>query len=188
MKARHLAPLVATLALAAGALAASATTSKPRCSDSSVCLKAVALSYIDALASNDPTMADKVRAAPTVQKWENGIHNATTRTELVAAIKTTQSLLASIRDVRLFVARGGQDVFAMYLADGGLSKEIGLTSHVIERIGITNGLITEIEIVQCIGGPGDQSRPKAHTLTGLDFALCLRGPRVVVDPPGLSLP
>jgi hypothetical protein len=166
------------VALGVGARAFSSPRSHPRCSDrTSACLKAVAMSYIDALASDDPAMAGKVRAARHVQKWENGVHNAVGRTALVAGIKNTQPLLARIRDIRLFVTRSRRDVFAMFLADGGVGSQPLFTSHVIERIGIQRGLITQLEIVNCIGGVHDQARPKAKDPTGLDFALCTRGPR-----------
>ena len=164
--------------LGVGARAASSRASRAHCTDrSSACLKAVALSYIDALASDDPAMAGDVRAARDVQKWENGIHNATNRKELIAGIKNTQPLLVRIRDVRLFVGRGRRNVFAMYLADGGLSGQSLFTSHVLERIGIARGLITQLEVVDCIGGRNDEARPKPADPTGYDFGLCTRGPR-----------
>lgn len=165
----------------AGAIAitASADSSISTCTDrSTACLDAVAHSYVDALASDDPNVAAKVRAAPNVQKWENGVHNAWDRASLISAIKTTQLLAAKIRDLHLYPDRGGNAVFAMYLADGGVGP-ITLTSHVIERLQIRRGQITELEIVECIGGPGEQSKPPGHDPTGgADFGLCARGPRL----------
>jgi hypothetical protein len=150
------------------------------CTDTSVrCLDAVAYSYIDALASNDPATADKVRAAPNVQKWENGVHNATNRSELIAAIKATQLLVTGIREVRLFPGQDGHDLFAMYLADGGATPSVSVTSHVIERLEIHHGLITQIEIADCMGGPGEVSQPAPEApAASVDFALCTRGPRL----------
>ena len=177
-----LAVAVAGAAIAAGfglgAQPAGARSSEAHCTDRSTsCLKAVALTYVNALASDDPAMADKVRAAQSVQKWENGIHNAVGRSELVAGMKATQLLLVRIRDLRVFAARNGRDVFVMYLADGGAAGEPVFTSHVLERIGVRDGLIRQLEVVDCIGGPNDTSRPKGKALTTYDFGLCARGPR-----------
>ena len=172
--------MIAAAGLAGGiAITASADSSMSTCTDrSTACLDAVAHSYVDALASDDPKVADKVRAAPNVQKWENGIHNAWDKASLISWIKNTQVLAAKIRDLHLYPDRGGRNVFATYLADGGVGP-VTLTSHVIERLQVSHGLITELEIVECIGGPGEQSRPAGHDPTGgLDFGLCARGPRL----------
>jgi hypothetical protein len=173
---RRIAALIAVVAVLA-AITTSASSAPALCTDQSTpCLESAARSYIDALTSDDSAMADKVRAAPGVQRWENGVHNATNRAELVRDIKHTQTLVAGIRDVRLFAARSGTDVFAMYVVDGGLTKQLSVTSHVIEHFEVRHGEITSLDVVECMGGPGEQSRPRQNS--GEDFALCARGPRV----------
>lgn len=176
---RHAVVAVGACIAVAGAGGATARQADSHCTDaSSACLSAVAHSYVDALASNDPAKADAVRAAPDVQKWENGVHNATSRPELVAAIKATQVLVAGIRDLRLYPERGGHAIFAVYLADGGVGP-VSLTSHVMERLEVRHGLITSLEIVECTGGPAEEARPPGKApAAALDFALCARGPRL----------
>ena len=167
--------LFVTLISAGAAARSSGGRSTAHCTNTSTaCLDAVAMSYISALASKSPAVAEAVRAAPNVQRWENGLHNVSSRAELVAEIKSTQLTVTALRQVRLFPARDGHNVFAMYLVDGGVGA-VSLTAHVIERIGISHGLIDQIEVVQCIGGPHEDSMGKITDLTGtLDLALCVR--------------
>jgi hypothetical protein len=50
-----------------------------------------------------------------------------------------------------------------------------VTAHVIERFGISQGLITQIEVVQCDGGLGELARGTSTDIPGaLDLALCVR--------------
>ncbi len=96
------------------AIRAAADPPLSQCTDrSSACLAAVARSYVDALRSDDPAVGDKVRAAPNVQRWENGVHNVVARPGLVAALRRTQPLVAGVRDVRYFTERSGSEVFAV---------------------------------------------------------------------------
>jgi hypothetical protein len=159
-----------------GAISAAGQASTVGCTDTSTaCLDAVAMSYINALDGKGAAAANAVRAAPDVQRWENGVHNVSTRAQLVAEIRTAQLEITGIRDVRLFPDRSGENVFAMYLVDGGLVKGVSVTSHVIERVGISNGLIAQIEVVECIGGPNEQSMPKVQDPSGaLDLNICVR--------------
>ena len=121
-----------------------------------------------------------------MQRWENGLHNVTSRDQLVAIIKNTQKFVSDIREVRLFVARDSQDVFALYLVDAGVGSAT-ITAHVMERIQIQNGLITTLEVLQCDGGPAETSMGTATDITGnLDVAICARANPAV--PAGLSLP
>ena len=169
--------IAALLAFAAVAFASSTPpTSLATCTDhSTACLDAVAMSYVNAIGTKNPSVAEAVRAAPNVQRWENGLHNVATRSQLVAELKNAETFVADIRDVRLFVGRGGQNVFAMYLVDAGLNRQLSVTAHVIERFGISHGLITQIEVVQCDGGPGEVARGTTTDITGtLDVALCVR--------------
>ena len=167
--------LFVTLISAGAAARSSGGRSTAHCTNTSTaCLDAVAMSYISALASKSPAVAEAVRAAPNVQRWENGLHNVSSRAELVAEIKSTQLTVTALRQVRLFPARDGHNVFAMYLVDGGVGA-VSLTAHVIERIGISHGLINQIEIVQCTGGPHESSMGDITDPTGtLDLALCVR--------------
>jgi hypothetical protein len=167
--------LCVTLVSAGAAAPSRGERSTVRCTNTSTaCLDAVAMSYIAALASKNPAAADAVRAAPNVQRWENGLHNVSTRAQLVAEIKSTQLTVTDIRQVRFYAARDGHNVFAMYLVDGGVGS-LSLTAHVIERIGIAHGLINQIEVVQCTGGPNENSMGNITDPTGtLDLALCVR--------------
>ena len=55
------------------------------------------------------------------------------------------------------------------------TNQASITAHVIERIGIKAGLITQIEVVECAGGPGEQAMPKTlDPLHSLDLNVCLR--------------
>jgi hypothetical protein len=167
--------LFVTLVSAGASARAGGERSTVGCTNTSTaCLDAVAMSYITAIGSKSPAAANAVRAAPDVQRWENGLHNVSSRAELVAEIKSTQRTAIDLRQVRLYPSRDGHNVFAMYLVDGGVGS-VSLTSHVIERIGISHGRIDQIEVVQCSGGPHEDSMGKITDPTGtLDLALCVR--------------
>jgi hypothetical protein len=167
------------VAIVVGLVAAISASGKPSTADctdkSTACLDAAAMSYVNALGGNGAAVANAVRAAPDVQRWENGVHNVINRQQLVSEIKVTQIAVADIRDVRLYPTRGGNDVFAMYLADGGLSRQASITAHVVERFHISHGLITQIEVVECAGGPNEQSFPApVDPISALDLNVCLR--------------
>jgi hypothetical protein len=134
----------------------------------------MAMPYIAAIASKNPVTAEAVRAAPDVQRWELGLHNVSNRAELVAESKSIQLTVTDVRQIRLYAALDGHNVRAMYLVDGGVGS-LSLTAHVIGRIGISHGLIDQLEVVRCSGGPHESSMGNITDPTGtLDLALCVR--------------
>jgi hypothetical protein len=108
------------------------------------CKVQVAQSYIDALLSHD---ASGIPLADHVRRLENNKVNADGATALRQSLNkgAQYRLIRGIRDLRWFVA--GNDVFAIYTVDAGLSTGTLASGRTFERFRIENGLITQIEVV-----------------------------------------
>lgn len=110
------------------------------------CKVQAAQSYIDALLSHD---ASSVPLADHVRRLENNKVNADGAAALRQSLNkgAQYRLIRGIRDLNWFVA--GNDVFAIYTVDAGLSTGTLASGRTFERFRIENGLITQIEIVVC---------------------------------------
>lgn len=113
------------------------------------CVMGVANSYLDGLAN--PAKIDAIKFADNVFRNENGIIIDRNKAEAIANLKATSFLVTGLREIRLFPVVAGNNltvpaqVFALFLVD----SQAGAVSHVMERIQIQNGLITEVEILNC---------------------------------------
>lgn len=108
------------------------------------CKVQAAQSYIDALLSHD---ASSIPLADHVRRLENNKVNADGATALRHSLNkgAQYRLIRGIRDLSWFVA--GNDVFAIYTVDAGLSTGTLASGRTFERFRIESGLITQIEIV-----------------------------------------
>jgi hypothetical protein len=108
------------------------------------CKLKAARSYIDALLSHD---AANVPLADHVRRLENNKVNADGADALRQSLNkgAQYRLIRGIRDLSWYVA--GNDVFAIYTVDAGLSTGTLASGRTFERFRVENGLITQIEIV-----------------------------------------
>ncbi|MBY0509972.1 MAG: hypothetical protein K2P94_07440 [Rhodospirillaceae bacterium] len=104
------------------------------------CLIAVANTYLDSLLKADGAA---VKASPTVRRTLNG--NKVYEGEAVLRKGVSSERLAYRKNYRLFVDEAKGEVMALWLTSANPPAEPS-TAHVIERIKIEKGLITEIEV------------------------------------------
>jgi hypothetical protein len=136
--------LLATVVTAAGAQAA---TSSPCTDDSPACLVAATNTYLDALISHD---ASQVRLAPGARRTENASNTGEGADAIRRALEPPSlvQLVLAKRAVRYTVDPARHEVVATYLLDTGLPPRLNLvTSYVMERFRVEQGLITQIEAV-----------------------------------------
>jgi hypothetical protein len=108
------------------------------------CKLKAAQSYIEALQSHD---ASNVPLADHVRRLENNKVNADGADALRQSLNkgAQYRLIRGIRDLSWYVA--GNDVFATYTVDAGLSTGTLASGRTFERFRVENGWITQIEIV-----------------------------------------
>jgi hypothetical protein len=137
------------------------------CTDSSrACVISAATSYLDALVSHN---SSQVRLAPTAIRTENGYDTGDSGPQIANDLATNPQYLIvhDIRDVRWFV--DGDQAIAMYLLDAAV-PDLGThfaTTHLAERFQVENGLITQIEAIDCTH-PGLTPEPeRSQTIDAL---------------------
>ena len=141
-----------TVVIVAGAHGAPAAPVGPCTDRSAACLRSATDTYLDAVVSHD---ARKVRLAPDVRRTENGTVTGKNADEIRRALQPPGliQLVLGKRAVRYTTDVDRQEVVAVYLLDTGLPPNFRLvTSYVMERFTIENGLITEIEAVIAVLG------------------------------------
>jgi hypothetical protein len=108
------------------------------------CKVKAAQSYIEALQSHD---ASAIPLAEHVRRLENNKVNADGADALRQSLNkgAQYRLIRGIRDLNWYVA--GNDVFAIYTVDAGLSTGTLASGRTFERFRVENGWITQIEIV-----------------------------------------
>jgi hypothetical protein len=144
--------VLTTVVIVAGAHGAPAAPAGPCTDRSAACLRSATDTYLDAVVSHD---ASKVRLAPDVRRTENGSVTGKDAAEIRKALQPPSliQLVLGKRAVRYTTDVEQQEVVAVYLLDTGFPPNIRLvTSYVMERFRIENGLITEIEAVITVQG------------------------------------
>jgi hypothetical protein len=139
--------VLTTVVTVAGAHGAPAAPAGPCTDASAACLRSATDTYLDAVVSHE---AANVRLAPDVRRTENGSVTGKDAAEIRKALQPPGliQLVLGKRAVRYTIDVDHQEVVAVYLLDTGFPPNIRLvTSYVMERFRIENGLITEIEAV-----------------------------------------
>lgn len=104
------------------------------------CLVAVANTYLESLLKADGAA---VKCTPTVKRTLNGVVLYEGEAALRKGVSSER--LVFRRNFRTFVDERTGEVIALWLTSAGNSAEFS-TAHVIERVKVEKGLITEIEV------------------------------------------
>jgi hypothetical protein len=143
------------------------------CTDSSsACVISAATTYLDALVSHN---ASGVRLAPDAIRTENGFDTGDGGAAIANDLATNPQYLVvgGIRDVRWFV--DGDEAIAFYLLYATvpvLGTQFG-TTHLAERFQVENGLITQIEAIDCTHPGLVPDTERTSTLTPLVSEQCI---------------
>lgn len=105
------------------------------------CLYEVASTYLEALMIAD---GSRVKFAPHVRRTQNGRNIQVGEEALRASVAREQ--LAFTRNFRLFADEHSGQVVALWLTGTNRPPDNVSTAHVIERLRIEDGLISEIEV------------------------------------------
>ena len=124
--------------------AAPLPSAKPLCSTGDrACLVRTATSYFDGILKAD---GSKVPFAAHVRVTEQGEVMATSRTEIVAALKTTGATRA-LRNMRMMADPATGQVAVFVLSDVQIDGKQPFTVRRAQRMKIERGLIQDVEIV-----------------------------------------
>jgi hypothetical protein len=116
-----------------------------------------------------------VRLAPSAIRTENGSDTGDSGSQIAHALATSPEyhIVKDVRDVRWFV--DDNEAIAFYLIDAqvpGVGTQIA-TVHLAERFKVDDGLITQIEAIDCTH-PGLVPEPeRAPTIDSLVSEQCL---------------